>query len=127
MPQDPTITPLEVKAPHGAREMTIGWADGHRSSLPHDVLRGYCPCAHCQGHGNEIRWFEGGNTDLRDIERVGSYALQLVWGDRHDTGLYTFRYLRSLCQCAECAPGSRYPRGGGGAAPRGGAGPAGHG
>jgi prepilin-type processing-associated H-X9-DG protein len=110
MPQDPTITPTEVKAPHGAREMTITWADGHRSPLPHEVLRGYCPCAHCQGHGSEIRFVDGGDQDLRDIERVGSYALQLVWGDRHDTGIYTFRYLRALCQCDECAPRSRYPR-----------------
>ena len=109
MPQDPSITPTEVKAPHGARELAITWADGHRSLLPHEILRGYCPCATCQGHGNEIRFVPGGNQDLRDLEKVGSYALQLVWGDRHDTGLYTFRYLRALCQCPECAPRTRYP------------------
>jgi prepilin-type processing-associated H-X9-DG protein len=112
MPQDPATTPTEVRAPHGGDEMTILWVDGHVSRLPHAILRGYCPCAHCQGHGHELRWVEGGSTDLRDLERVGSYALQLVWGDRHDTGLYTFRFLRALCQCDACAPGSGYPPGG---------------
>lgn len=109
MPQNPETTPTLVKAPHGAREMTITWADGHVSHLPHEALRGYCPCAHCQGHGNTIQFVAGGSLDLRDIERVGSYALQLVWSDRHDTGLYTFRFLRALCQCAECVKSTQYP------------------
>lgn len=109
MPQDPATTPTQVKAPHGAREMTITWADGHVSRLPHEALRGYCPCAHCQGHGNSIKFVPGGDLDLREIERVGSYALQLTWGDRHDTGLYTFRFLRTLCQCDACAKTTPYP------------------
>ena len=39
---------------------------------------------------------EGGNAELRDLSPVGNYALKLVWGDGHDTGLYSFRYLREL-------------------------------
>ena len=38
----------------------------------------------------------------RDLETVGTYALKLVWGDGHDTGIYTFRYLRDLCRCYTC-------------------------
>ena len=108
MPQDPEITPTRVHAPHGASELTIEWADGHRSILPHALLRGYCPCAVCQGHGSEIHYVPGGSLVLRDLERVGSYALQLTGGDRHDTGLYSFRYLRSLCQCEACRPTARF-------------------
>ena len=67
MPTDPKIVPLEVKAPHGARVMEIRWADGHRSVLPHDTLRGYCPCAHCQGHSGTIKYVPGGDQDLRNI------------------------------------------------------------
>lgn len=95
-------TPTGVKAPHGARTMEITWADGHTAILPHEILRGYCPCAHCQGHGGEIHFVPGGDLDIREIQQVGNYALQFVWGDRHDSGIYTFRYLRSLCQCPEC-------------------------
>ncbi len=109
MPQDPKTTPSEVKAPHGAKVMEIRWADGHRALLPHEILRGYCPCALCQGHGGTIKFVPGGNLELRDIQQVGNYALQLTWGDQHDAGIYTFRYLRSLCQCPECKPEHRPP------------------
>ncbi len=104
MTGDLKITPTMVKAPHGSRVMNIEWADGHKSVLPHETLRGYCPCAVCQGHGGEIKFVPGGDEDIRDIQQVGNYALQFTWGDRHDTGIYTFRYLRSLCQCDECRP-----------------------
>ena len=88
--------PTGVKAPHGAKDLEISWADGHRSKLPHEILRGYCPCAGCQGHSGIIQFQEGGNTDLRNIEQVGNYALGLGWGDNHDSGIYSFRYLRAL-------------------------------
>jgi DUF971 family protein len=104
MAKDPRTTPTGVKAPHGATVMRITWADGHESVLPHDILRGYCPCAHCQGHGGTIRRVEGGNLEIREIERVGNYALSFTWGDQHATGIYTFKYLRALCQCDECKP-----------------------
>lgn len=104
MAEDPRTTPVGVKAPHGARVMEIEWRDGHKAILPHEILRGYCPCAVCQGHGGAIKFVPGGDLDLRDIQQVGNYALQFVWGDQHDTGIYDFRYLRSLCQCPECKP-----------------------
>ncbi len=43
-----------------------------------------------------IQFQEGGNLELRNLEQVGNYALGLGWGDAHDTGIYSFRYLRAL-------------------------------
>jgi DUF971 family protein len=103
-PDPKKITPVRLKAPRGAKVMEIEWADGHKGILPHEILRGYCPCAHCQGHGGEIHFVPGGNLELREIEQVGNYALQLTWGDLHASGIYSFRYLRSLCQCDACKP-----------------------
>lgn len=108
MSTDPRVTPTHVKAPHGARTMEITWADGHVGVIPHEVLRGFCPCAHCQGHGGTIGYVPGGDLDLREIEEVGNYALQFTWGDRHDTGIYAFKYLRALCQCEACRPTSSF-------------------
>lgn len=96
MTDQPRTRPTGVKAPHGAKELEIAWADGHRSRFPHEILRGYCPCAGCQGHSGIIQFQEGGNLELRNLEQVGNYALGLSWGDGHDTGIYTFRYLRAL-------------------------------
>lgn len=95
------LTPKLIKAPHGARVFEVTWSDGAKSVLPHEVLRGYCPCATCQGHSGTIKYVPGGNLELRTIERVGNYALSLGWGDAHDSGIYTFEYLRKLAARVE--------------------------
>jgi DUF971 family protein len=97
---DPKTTPTHIKAPHGAKTTEITWGDGTRCVYPNEILRGYCPCAACQGHGGEIN-FVPGDSDLRDIGQVGGYALSLLWGDGHDTGIYTFGYLRQLAERPE--------------------------
>lgn len=114
MSDDPRFRPVRVKAPRNARVMEIAWADGHQGVYPHELLRGYCPCATCQGHsgtikfipGGEIeaRFKEGGDLIVREIEQVGNYALKFTWGDLHDTGIYTYKYLRALCHCDACVP-----------------------
>jgi DUF971 family protein len=96
MPAVDPFRPVGVKAPHGARELSIAWEDGVRSSYPHEILRGFCPCATCQGHSGQIRFVTGGDLDLRELEQVGNYALGLTWADGHSSGIYSFRYLRRL-------------------------------
>jgi DUF971 family protein len=98
---DARTTPKHIKAPHGATTTEIAWADGVTCVYPNSVLRGYCPCAHCQGHGGTIEFVAGGSSELREIQPVGSYALSFRWGDGHDTGIYTFEYLRSLADKPE--------------------------
>ena len=98
-------TAREIRAPRGATVMYVDWADGHLGVLPHEVLRGFCPCAHCQGHQGAIRYVPGGSLVLAELEEVGNYAVRLEWGDGHGTGLYAFRYLRDLCSCPSCDPG----------------------
>jgi len=33
---------------------------------------------------------------------VGRYAIQFDWQDGHSGGIYSWKYLRSICQCREC-------------------------
>ena len=96
MTDDARIRPTAVRAPHGSRTFEITWGDGHKSAYPHEILRGFCPCASCQGHSGTIRFKEGGDLDLREIEQVGNYAVGLTWADGHSSGIYSFRYLRAL-------------------------------
>lgn len=102
-------TPLMVRAPVGADTFEIDWADGGVGRIPNALLRGYCPCASCQGHSGEIRFVAGHNTVIDAIEEVGSYALQLTWGDGHNSGIYTFRYLRSLSDYAATSTEGPHP------------------
>ncbi|MEM9074034.1 MAG: DUF971 domain-containing protein [Myxococcota bacterium] len=96
------MTPVEIRAPRGARLLEVVWEDGTSSLISHQVLRGYCPCAVCQGHSGSIRWVEGtetlpdGTFELVELRPSGQYALQMTWGDGHSTGIYTFSFLNEL-------------------------------
>jgi DUF971 family protein len=104
--KDPRFKAVAVRSPRGTRVTEIDWGDGHKGVYPHAVLRGYCPCAGCQGHSGTISFVEtsGDQQELEDITPAGGYALALKWFDGHASGIYSYRYLRSLCRCAECAP-----------------------
>ena len=39
---------------------------------------------------------------LTHLEAVGNYAIAFTWADGHNTGIYSFRLLRSICPCAAC-------------------------
>jgi DUF971 family protein len=84
-------------------ELAVAWSDGVENFFPLEVLRRHCPCAVCQGEadvmGNVERpqnTLNSGSYTLKAVQNVGGYALQLLWGDGHNTGLYSFLYLREL-------------------------------
>ena len=39
--------------------------------------------------------------EMKDLSLVGRYALNFRWSDGHETGIYSFRYLRELCEQSE--------------------------
>lgn len=107
MTQDRSIKCVAVRSPRGARETEIEWGDGHKGKYPHAILRGYCPCAGCQGHSGTISFVASSDMqqEIETIEPVGNYALQFHWFDSHASGIYSYKYLRALCQCDECRQG----------------------
>jgi DUF971 family protein len=111
---DPKFVPTAIRSPRGAHTTEIEWGDGHKGIYPHEILRGYCPCAGCQGHSGTISFIrqEGAALEIDDMEVVGNYAIQIKWFDGHGSGLYSYTYLRSLCQCGQCAAphGETIPR-----------------
>jgi len=101
-----TPVPVETTEDPSGR-LVIVWDDGHRGQHAFRTLRERCPCALCVDE-----WTGEGRLDPskippairpKAIERVGAYALKFTWSDGHTTGIYTFRYLREICECAECA------------------------
>ena len=95
----------------GGSGVSIEWRDGHQSHWSFRWLRDACPCATC----HEARDGEGRapgeskpkpvtllplyEAPLRpqDIEPVGKYALKFTWTDGHDSGIYSWDYLRNVC------------------------------
>jgi DUF971 family protein len=88
--------PAEIRAPRGSDRTEVLWADGTSTVITNELLRGYCPCAGCQGHSSTIAFRPGGNPEIDDISEVGNYAICFRWGDGHDSGIYTWEYLRRL-------------------------------
>lgn len=90
------LEPVEIRAPIGADTTEILWSDGSATRVSNELLRGYCPCAGCQGHSSSIAFKHGGNSEIDGISEVGNYAICIRWGDGHDSGIYTWDYLRRL-------------------------------
>lgn len=88
----------------GERKLRMKWDDGHEAKYPWSYLRGYCPCASCQGHFQPTTFHLVPQAGLARLDVVGSYALNFIWDDGHDTGIYTFKRLRDLCPCKKCHP-----------------------
>src|SRR2546422_10870824 len=84
-------------------EFAIQWNDGVESYLPLEFLRRACPCAACGGEPDvlgivlrpEVK-YTADSFALVGVVMVGGYALQPRWRDGHNTGIYSFQYLRRL-------------------------------
>jgi DUF971 family protein len=93
-----TPIPTEIKLHQVSHVLEIAFSDGTRFKLPYEFLRVYSPSAEVRGHGpgQEVLQIGKKNIELKGIEPVGSYAVQLTFSDGHDTGLYSWDYLHEL-------------------------------
>lgn len=80
-----------------AHKLRLSWSDGYAAELDYDYLRGWCPCAGCQGHVGEPRFRPVSQpVDLLEIQPVGNYAITFRWSDGHETGIYRYDFLRQI-------------------------------
>lgn len=81
-------------------EISIVWSDGKQTVYQAAQLRKACPCASCVNEwtGEKILDDEKIADDLNfnNIGIVGRYALNFNFSDGHNTGIYTFQFLRKL-------------------------------
>ena len=94
-------TPINLY-PVNDNMLALEWDDGQKSTYSLRVLRGSCRCASCVDEvtGARLVFPEHIPENIRALEAraVGRYALQFVWSDGHESGIYTFEYLRQLAQ-----------------------------
>ena len=90
-----TPQPTEIKLHQKSRVLEISFADGKTFQLPCEFLRVHSPSAEVRGHGAGQETLQVGKKDVEitHIEPVGSYAIQLMFSDGHDTGLYSWDIL----------------------------------
>ena len=78
--------------------MEVSFSDGRSFRLPYEYLRVYSPSAEVRGHGPGQEVLQTGkrSIEIRAIEPVGSYAVQPLFSDGHNTGIYSWEYLYEL-------------------------------
>lgn len=103
---------LELRRAEG---LEITWADGERHFLPVAHLRRMSPSADARDLREKLAANpltvlpsrpDEGPLRAESIELVGNYACRIRFSDGHETGIYSWRYLRSIAP-----PDSRDPRG----------------
>ena len=109
------MDPKSITLSQEPKGIVIEWTDDqHKSTYPFNLLRKACPCAVCKGERTPL---DPGPMALpafpnlapdaflaKEMFKVGRYAIGFKWGDGHDTGIYTFDYLRKICSCPTCSP-----------------------
>ena len=90
--------PTEIRLKRAERLLLVSFADGASFELPCEYLRVFSPSAEVRGHGLIEPILVQGKQDvgISAIEPVGNYAVKLTFSDGHDTGLYSWTFLRAL-------------------------------
>jgi DUF971 family protein len=90
--------PSGITVRQKSRVLEVAWPDGTRYALPFEYLRVYSPSAEVRGHGGGEGKLELAKEGVvvTKVEPVGFYAVRLHFDDGHDSGLYSWSYLREL-------------------------------
>ena len=76
----------------------IDFDDGESYQYSAEYLRVHSPSAEVRGHGpgQQITVAGKQHLSIAHLEPVGNYAIRILFGDGHDTGIYSWGYLHEL-------------------------------
>ena len=92
------MNPTGITYHKSAKTLELSYADDAATTLPAELLRVYSPSAEVRGHSESERVLQTGkkHVAITAIEPVGNYAIRIVFDDGHDTGIYSWAFLRDL-------------------------------
>jgi DUF971 family protein len=90
--------PTEIRLRKDRKALLVRFDDAKDYDLSAELLRVLSPSAEVQGHSPEQRQTVPGkaNIAVTAIDPVGKYAVRLTFSDGHNTGLFSWTYLRHL-------------------------------
>lgn len=90
--------PTEIKVAKDRQRLTVAFSDGAAFELSAEMLRVLSPSAEVKGHGpgQEVTVPGKRNVAVISVQPTGNYAVRIGFDDGHDTGIYTWSYLREL-------------------------------
>ena len=92
------VAPTDIKLHKQSATLELCYQDGSNYSLSAEFLRVHSPSAEVRGHGKGQEVLQSGKRHVKliNVQQVGNYAVKLVFDDGHDTGIYSWEYLREL-------------------------------
>ena len=90
--------PVEIRVKRAEHRFEVDYDDGVTIDLPAELMRVESPSAEVQGHHIAEKRIVAGKRDVAivAVEPVGNYAVRVRFDDGHDTGIFTWQYLRHL-------------------------------
>lgn len=90
--------PVEIRLKKAEKRLEIDFDDGRSFAYPAELLRVESPSAEVQGHGPSQKQVVAGrrHVGILELEPVGNYAIRIKFDDMHDTGIFSWQYLREL-------------------------------
>lgn len=81
--------------------LVINWDDESQQTISLSSLRKRCPCATCLSEREKqskdfFPIFNPDQIKVTGLKTVGTYALNICWGDGHSTGIFEYRYLKNF-------------------------------
>ena len=96
-PHETVHWPTEIRYKSAEKALEVDFDDGECCHFPAEFLRVESPAAEVMGHGEGKTIVPGRrHVGIMEVEPVGNYAVRIRFDDMHDTGIYSWSYLRYL-------------------------------
>lgn len=97
------VWPTELRVSKDRQTLSATFSDGVAFSLSAEMLRVLSPSAEVQGHGPGQGVTVPGkrNVQILAMRPTGNYAVRIGFDDMHESGIYTWAYLRELGEKGE--------------------------
>jgi DUF971 family protein len=92
------VWPTELRVSKDRQNLQVTFNDGASFDISAELMRVLSPSAEVQGHGPGQKVTVPGkrNVAIISMTPTGNYAVRVGFDDMHDTGIFTWTYLREL-------------------------------
>ncbi len=92
------LSPRTIVYHRDARTLELDYGDADKALLTAELLRIYSPSAEVRGHSEEERVLQTGKkyVSIEEVTAIGNYAIRIAFDDGHDTGIYSWSFLKEL-------------------------------
>lgn len=92
------MQPASIRYHKKTRTLELQYSDGKNAVLSAELLRVFSPSAEVRGHSEDQRVLQTGKKQVKiqSVDPIGNYAIRIEFDDGHDTGIYSWGYLKEL-------------------------------